>query len=138
MNRKILSDGRKSNGSQAAPDETGFVEMDDPPRRALLRGALAAGCSLFIPAALLGCDAGKGTDAADSDGAVPMADPASAGLPEQASEKVSQASVQYQSQPQGEQQCANCMHFIVESNTCNKVEGDISPIGWCVLWSSAT
>jgi hypothetical protein len=51
--------------------------------------------------------------------------------------KVSQASVKYQTQPKGEQKCANCMHFIAESNTCKLVEGNISPEGWCILWAKA-
>lgn len=51
--------------------------------------------------------------------------------------KVSQSSVQYQPQPRGEQKCANCMHFIADSNTCKLVEGTISPEGWCVIWVNA-
>ena len=49
--------------------------------------------------------------------------------------KASQASVQYQAQPKDGKKCADCMHFIAESNTCKLVEGDISPTGWCVLWA---
>jgi len=26
------------------------------------------------------------------------------------------------------------MHFNAESNTCNVVDGQISPNGWCTLW----
>lgn len=108
---------------------------DLPSRRRVLRGALATGCCLLMPLALPGCDAGE--QAASGDGAAPMADPASAGLPEAEQAKISQASVQYQAQPNGEQNCAGCTYFIVESNTCKKVEGDISPAGWCVLWVKA-
>jgi len=49
--------------------------------------------------------------------------------------KVSQASVQYQTGPKDGKKCADCMHFIADSNTCKLVEGDISPTGWCVLWA---
>jgi hypothetical protein len=47
---------------------------------------------------------------------------------------LSQASVQYQDQPKGDQKCDGCLHFIAESNTCKVVEGQISPNGWCILW----
>jgi hypothetical protein len=48
---------------------------------------------------------------------------------------MSQASVQYQTQPQGEQKCSLCTHFIAESNSCMLVEGQISPDGWCRMWA---
>lgn len=51
--------------------------------------------------------------------------------------KSSQASVQYQAQPKGEQKCSNCMHFIAESNTCKRVDGKVSPQGWCIIWANA-
>ncbi|WP_300443821.1 high-potential iron-sulfur protein [Zoogloea sp.] len=33
------------------------------------------------------------------------------------------------------QRCAACLHFNAESNTCKLVEGQISPNGWCDLWT---
>ncbi len=48
--------------------------------------------------------------------------------------KLSQAQAQYQGQPKGDQNCANCMQFM-PPNSCKLVEGDISPNGWCKLWS---
>ena len=105
-------------------------------RRTMLRGLLAAGCSLLIPAALQGCDNRKESASAGSEGGPPMADPATSGLQAAQPAKVSKASVQYQTQPKGEQQCSNCQYFIAESKTCKKVEGDISPTGWCLIWSS--
>jgi hypothetical protein len=48
--------------------------------------------------------------------------------------KVTQASVQYQSQPKGDRKCSDCQHFIAESQTCKLVEGQINPEGWCALW----
>jgi len=45
------------------------------------------------------------------------------------------ANVQYQLQPKGEQKCGNCANFIAESNTCKQVDGQISPEGWCVIWT---
>ncbi len=123
-------------------------------RRTVLRGALAAGCGLLVPAALLGCDTRK-KEEAGSQGTTPMADPGASGLPpapgaapgaESAAPaapaapsantaKAAQASVQYQTQPKGDQQCANCRYFVAASNTCQLVEGDISPKGWCILWA---
>lgn len=103
-------------------------------RRVVLRGVLALGCSACLPA-LSGCnskqgeDAGKAAPTTSSDAAsTDAAAPAAVG-------KMSQASVQYQTQPQGEQKCSLCTHFIAESNSCMLVEGQISPDGWCRMWA---
>jgi hypothetical protein len=104
------------------------------PRRVVLRGALAVGCGLLLPAALFGCDSKKGEKSA---GSAPDSSPAptpDAAAPATTA-KVSQASVQYQTQPKGEQKCGVCLHFIAESNTCKLVEGPINPEGWCTLWA---
>jgi hypothetical protein len=103
-------------------------------RRLVLRGALAAGCSLLLPVALFGCDSRNGEN---SNGTAPTGSPAtSTNAPASAeSTKVTQASVQYQAQPKGDQKCDGCLHFIAESNSCKLVEGTISPEGWCVLWA---
>lgn len=109
------------------------IKEEIPPRRVVLRGALAVGCGLLLPAALFGCDSKKGES---STGAAPESSPApSAESAAPAAAKVSQASVQYQTQPKGEQKCGGCLHFIAESNTCKLVEGQISPDGWCTLWT---
>ena len=127
----------------------GEVKEAVPSRRVVLRGALAVGCGLLLPAALFGCDSKKG---ANSSGAAPESSPppspdsaAMGGSPAPSPEaaapaaaKVSQASVQYQTQPKGEQQCSGCANFIAESNTCKLVEGQISPNGWCLLWTKKT
>jgi len=144
MNWKILANRRTPSASLAlAP----LTEADVPRRRIVLRGALAAGCSLLLPAALTGCDRKEaGTDGTGSMPAAPEPESAAPASPAPGMEsaapaapaKVSQASVQYQTQPKGDQKCANCMHFIAESNTCKLVEGDISPEGWCTLWAKAT
>jgi len=123
----------------------GMTQVELPPRRVVLRGALALGCGLLAPAALFGCDKQE----ADSTGAAPEAAPPSADsamqapdAPQGSAESVApaaakepQASVQYQAEPKGDQQCSGCMHFIAESNTCKLVEGQISPNGWCTLWA---
>lgn len=121
------------------------MKEDIPPRRVVLRGALALGCSLFVPIALFGCDSKKGessTGSAPATGAAPPTSTAPASSPTAgantaapaAATKVSQASVQYQTTPKGEQKCSTCINFIAESNTCKLVEGQISPDGWCSLW----
>ena len=113
---------------------TNRMEETVLPRRAVLRDTLAVGCGLLVPAILLGCDSGE-TDSATS--VAPAGAPdtsADSPAPAQAG-KVPQASVQYQTQPKGEQKCSGCVQFIAESNTCNVVEGQISPDGWCTLWA---
>jgi len=95
-----------------------MMKEEIPPRRVVLSGALAVGCSLFVPIALFSSPATGANAAAPT-----------------ATKKVSKASVQYQTQPKGEQKCANCVNFIAESNTCKLVDGPISPAGWCSLWS---
>jgi hypothetical protein len=146
MNWKILANRRSPSGSETNTPIVPRTEADVLPRRNVLRGALAAGCSLLLPAALTGCDTKKETGTADT-GMPPAPGPESAAptspapgmesAAPAAPAKVSQASVKYQTQPKGEQKCANCMHFIAESNTCKLVEGDISPEGWCILWAKA-
>jgi hypothetical protein len=110
-----------------------MTKEQSPPRRAVLRGALAVGCSLWLPVALSGCDSKKGADSTGSAPASPAAGGTNSAAPP-ATTKVSQASVQYQTQPKGDQQCSGCQHFIAASNTCQLVDGQISPNGWCTLW----
>ena len=119
------------------------------PRRVVLKSALAAGCGLLLPSLLIGCDS-KQSDGAtgQSDGATGQSEgttgAAQSGTPDTGADapaapvapgKVSQASVQYQTQPKGEQQCSRCVHFIPGSNSCKVVEGEISPEAWCALWA---
>jgi hypothetical protein len=53
----------------------------------------------------------------------------------QSTTKLSKTQVKYQQQPNGDQQCSKCMHYIAESSTCKLVEGPINPNGWCTLWA---
>ncbi|MGE5318744.1 MAG: hypothetical protein ACM3KD_01055 [Hyphomicrobiaceae bacterium] len=165
MNWKILDGRWMQSGRQAAPDATRLTEAEAeiPSRRAVLRGALVAGCSLLLPASLLGCSK-KETSTAGTEPAVPS--PEAAAPPENpapmesaapsspapmesaapsgqapmesaapaAPAKMSQASVKYQTEPKGDQQCSNCLHFI-PPNACKLVEGNISPTAWCILWT---
>jgi len=113
------------------------------PRRLVLRNALAVGCGLLLPAILIGCDSKKTESAAaapanaqdtgasaSTDSGAASVSPAAPATPG----KVPQASVQYQNQPKGVQQCSGCMHFVAETNTCKVVEGEVSPDAWCLLW----
>lgn len=78
-----------------------------PTRRNVLRGLVAAGCVLCLH---------RGITAEAEAG------------------KMEKSQAKYQGQPNGEQRCSGCMHFIPDSNTCKLVSGDISPDGWCMLW----
>jgi len=110
-----------------------MIKAEIVSRRNVLRGGLAAACSLLIPAALMGCNAKQSEPATSAAPAEPAA-PATAAAPG----KVTQASVQYQAQPKGDLKCGECMHFTAESSTCKLVDGPISLDGWCSLWSKKT
>lgn len=112
------------------------MNTDIPSRRLVLRGALAAGCGLCLPLLLSGCDSKPGAGSQPASAAPPSpstaaAEPAAAG----ASRKATQAGVQYQLQPKGEQKCSNCRNFIAASNGCVLVDGQISPEAWCIIWA---
>ena len=116
-----------------------------PSRRVVLRGALAVGCSLLVPVALFGCDSKNRSNSTSPRNSAPASSPVNSPAPSTnstapmtATKKSSQATVQYQTQPKGDQKCAGCAHFIAESNTCMLVEGQISPDGWCSLWTKKT
>lgn len=54
--------------------------------------------------------------------------------------KASKGSMQYRDEPNGEEQCSNCMQFIPgktpeASGECKVVEGSISPQGWCIAYA---
>jgi hypothetical protein len=53
-----------------------------------------------------------------------------------AASKISQASVTYQSSPNGDKSCKNCKLFQAP-NACKSVEGSVSPSGYCKLWNKA-
>lgn len=114
-----------------------MMKEEIPSRRIVLRGALAVGCSLFVPIALFGCDSKKSANPTSPTPIAPASPPApSANSADPvAPKKLTQASVQYQTQPKGEQKCATCVNFIAASNTCKLVDGQISPDGWCTLWA---
>ncbi len=110
------------------------MKEEIPSRRLVLKGALVVGCGMWLPVALSGCDSKKGAIPASSDTYGAPATSTDSAAPAAAA-KVSQASVQYQSQPKGELKCGDCTNFIAGSNTCKLVDGQVSPGGWCVLWA---
>lgn len=120
----------EGNGMQFQEEVSGDVL----PRRQMLRAALAVSASLLLPITLFGCDSKKGTTPS---GTAPVSSPTPSAdsAARAAAVKATQVSVQYQTQPKGEQKCGNCMNFIAESNTCKLVDGQISPEGWCLLWT---
>jgi hypothetical protein len=48
--------------------------------------------------------------------------------------KISQAVANYQNTPKGDQRCDRCINF-QPPNACKFVQGDISPSGWCQLFT---
>jgi hypothetical protein len=52
----------------------------------------------------------------------------------EAAAKVAQKAAQYQPTPQGGLSCAGCNSFVAPSQ-CKLVAGEISPTGWCHLWT---
>jgi anaerobic selenocysteine-containing dehydrogenase len=50
-----------------------------------------------------------------------------------ASAKVAKETVNYQPSPRGAAHCSACAYFQAPSS-CNFVNGQISPSGWCVLF----
>lgn len=51
--------------------------------------------------------------------------------------KVSKQAAQYQEQSKNGRACAQCQ-FFQDPNACERVEGEISPSGWCALWAAKT
>jgi hypothetical protein len=83
--------------------------LQSPSRRAVLSVAAAATTLLFAPGAMAG--------------------------------SIPQKSVKYQTDPNNGHQCSGCKLFIpgpsADANgTCKSVAGDITPHGWCVLFSA--
>ena len=57
-------------------------------------------------------------------------------------QKAPKSSVQYQEEPKGDQNCANCQFWIEPEGDskmggCQIVQGEIAPEAWCNLWAAA-
>jgi hypothetical protein len=109
----------KGNIAQTSLSDEWKMDSVAQSRRSVLRGIFAVGCSLLLSAALLG------SQDASADTAAPAA------------KKVSKASVHYQTHPNGEKRCGTCVNFISASNTCKRVEGQVNPKGYCILWTKS-
>jgi hypothetical protein len=48
-------------------------------------------------------------------------------------QKASKESMQYRDKPNGDKQCNNCAQFI-PNNSCQIVEGTVSPQAYCSAW----
>jgi len=125
---RLNDDHRDAAADKVQDAACGVMNEEIPSRRVVLRGALAVGWGLCLPIALSGCDSKKGATPAGAPGS--PADKAT----QATANKVSQASVHYQTQPKGEQKCSTCTNFIAP-NSCKLVDGQISPEGWCNLWA---
>ena len=66
--------------------------------------------------------------------AVPLGLAMAAGSTSRAWAKAKKKAVRYQDEPKKGRNCIGCRHF-QEPNACKLVEGDISPNGWCTVWS---
>ena len=53
-----------------------------------------------------------------------------------AQQKMSQGEAKYQDSPKDVHMCVTCA-FFEAPNSCDVVEGDISPAGWCQAFASA-
>jgi hypothetical protein len=58
------------------------------------------------------------------------------GAPAEAA-KAPQSAVQYQPTPRDGERCGLCRNFDAASQSCSLVAGNISPNGWCALFTSA-
>lgn len=107
--------------TQSSRTSTEVVQCEDvaiQSRRSVLRGMVAATCALFVPVTFI-----------SSTQALAATEPA------KKSKKVSKASVNYQAKSNDEKKCSGCANFIASSNTCKRVQGKVSPEGWCGLWA---
>ena len=53
----------------------------------------------------------------------------------QEQKKLTQAAARYQDQPKGNETCAGCPYFVTPKS-CVLVEGNISPNGWCPIFTT--
>ena len=53
----------------------------------------------------------------------------------QAQKNLPQAAARYQDHPKGNEICASCPYFVAPKS-CVLVEGEISPTGWCPIYTT--
>jgi hypothetical protein len=91
----------------------GDMKKTDQMRRSVLKGIAVTVCYCGAPQLLIAQEASKEA-------------------------KVPKEQAKYQSSPNGEMRCGNCMHFLADTSTCRLVEGPVEESGYCTLWGSAT
>lgn len=84
-------------------------------RRSFLKGAALLASIAVVPAAMVSKEA--------------------------AAAKMAKAALQYQDKPKGGLECVNCVQYVAgksakANGTCNVVEGEISPHGWCLAYAA--
>lgn len=52
--------------------------------------------------------------------------------------KETKEKLMYQDSPKDGKKCAECLHFLPQTNECKLVEGSISPDGWCMMYFKDT
>jgi len=55
-----------------------------------------------------------------------------------AAAKTSKAAANYQSSPKGGLRCSGCRFFSARNKSCQLVDGEISPSGWCKFYKAAS
>jgi hypothetical protein len=53
----------------------------------------------------------------------------------QEQKKLTQAAARYQDRPKGNEACGTCPYFVFPKS-CVVVEGEISPSGWCPMYTT--
>jgi hypothetical protein len=120
----------------------------DPKRRILLSRAITLGTALTVFPVLSACRDQETDSPAEPDRARPdqptserpgaPEDGAAPSQPRSEVAKITKAQAQYQEQPQDDQQCSNCVHFLADSGSCKLVQGSIAPEAWCMLWAQGS
>jgi len=113
--------------------------VSDLDRRRLL-GLLGAS----VATGLAGCGGDGSTPTATAAGAVPAAYETATsigGVQRDPGALSAQSAVDYQEEPNGEEQCSNCRYYVEDRNgdgvgACAIVEGTIAPDAWCVSYAA--
>ena len=100
------------NGSDAMKEDSGSAKVNRFGDRTISRRTLLGGATLTVCAAAFFVKPMRAV----------------------AQQKVKQADAKYQTTPKGSAKCAACMQFQAP-NACKLVEGEISPEGWCQLYT---
>ena len=129
-----LFKARLTTSSARLTEDPSHVNAHNASRRDLLRGVLITCGGLLAPAAFFGCELQTGSKAAHTNANAHPEPPTRARYRAAVRTGSHQASVHYRAEPKGAQQCGRCQYFVA-SKTCQRVDGQISATGWCVLWA---